>query len=69
MGAYLISDYKTLVSAEIIAIIVWHNQQNGGFPSENDTSYFRLYITITSIIHVLYPLGLLYLLYEQNYVY
>ena len=41
--AIIISDDHTLSFAEKINKIVWHNWNKRGFPSENDTSYFRLY--------------------------
>jgi hypothetical protein len=58
--SHLISDYNTHVSAEIIDLIEWHNQNKRGSPSENDTSYFRHYymyyfciMFMMSIIHII----------------
>ena len=59
MGKHLISDNVTLSFAEIIDIIIWHNWNKRGFPSENDTSYFRLYhyytdyVTIISVMRII----------------
>ena len=44
---------SSLFFAEIIAIIVCYNQHNRVLPSENDTSYVRLYHYYTDYVKII----------------